>query len=552
MTPAPRLLRVAFVIALAAVVSVVFVTASTRRASAETPAPRRVLVLGVPGLQWRDLTAIRPPALDGLLGRSAVASMSIRTVGPTTTAADAFVTIGAGNRADVPDGWDRGAPVDASSVNARARSLLYGAKPGSLTSALKAAGKSVAMVATNAAPALAAMDRDGNVSGTWTATVPEAGAAIRTALSANDVVIAELSDGGPAYAEQLAAALTDVGPTDLVILLGPNADLDRSELTAFAIAGPGIEPGLARSATTRRAGYVTLPDIAPTILHAFGITSPQGMNGTPITSVGGRPFDDARARSLAHSNDVTVFRDRAVGPVSVVFIVVQVIGYGIAALAVGGRRRWRRGAYALAMITLAVPLVAFLSGLANVANGNVATFTVAVMAVAAVVAASSFPLLRVHRLAPPLALIAANTALQIGDIVTGGHLQLNTVFGYSPVVAGRFAGYGNLAFGLVAMAAITTATGLWALGRLPARRALVASALVLAAAVVADGAPSYGSDVGGVLALAPASAVVLFVLAGRKVSGQKVVVIALAAAGLVGVFAVIDYQRPDTSRTHLG
>ena len=35
------------------------------------------------------------------------------------------------------------------------------------------------------------------------------------------------------------------------------------------------------------------------------------------------------------------------------------------------------------------------------------------------------------------------------DVMLGGRLQLNTVFGYTPTVAGRFAGLGNLAFALV-------------------------------------------------------------------------------------------------------
>ena len=47
------------------------------------------------------------------------------------------------------------------------------------------------------------------------------------------------------------------------------------------------------------------------------------------------------------------------------------------------------------------------------------------------------------------------------DIVTGGWLQINTVFGYSPIVAGRFAGYGNQAFSLLAISALLVATAGW-------------------------------------------------------------------------------------------
>ena len=48
--------------------------------------------------------------------------------------------------------------------------------------------------------------------------------------------------------------------------------------------GKGIEPGLARSPTTRRAGFVSLPDVAPTVLDAYGIDLPNSMAGTAMNS----------------------------------------------------------------------------------------------------------------------------------------------------------------------------------------------------------------------------------------------------------------------------
>ena len=87
-------------------------------------------------------------------------------------------------------------------------------------------------------------------------------------------------------------------------------------------------------------------------------------------------------------------------------------------------------------------------------------------------------------------------------MVVGAPLQLNAVFGYSPTVAGRFAGYGNLAFAELAAASIMLA----ALAR-PAASAVVGGSgrrpAVLSLAVVVDGAPFWGSDVGGVLTLVP-------------------------------------------------
>ena len=57
------------------------------------------------------------------------------------------------------------------------------------------------------------------------------------------------------------------------------------------------------------------------------------------------------------------------------------------------------------------------------------------------------------------------------DILTGASLQLSTVFGYSPIVAGRFAGYGNQAFSILTISSLVVAGTVGDLGRRrPTRR----------------------------------------------------------------------------------
>ena len=61
-----------------------------------------------------------------------------------------------------------------------------------------------------------------------------------------------------------------------------------------------------------------------------------------------------------------------------------------------------------------------------------------------------------HSLAP-LLLVGLSWLVLVVDVLTGGRLQINTVFGYSPLVAGRFAGLGNLAFAIVGVGAVVVA-----------------------------------------------------------------------------------------------
>ena len=148
------------------------------------------------------------------------------------------------------------------------------------------------------------------------------------------------------------------------------------------------------------------------------------------------------------------------------------------------------------------------------------------------------------------ALLGLLLALQIGDVMTGSHLQIATVFGYSPTVGGRFAGFGNLSFGQVATAAILLA-GI--LAHLLGRRWGVRAALaILAVTLVADGMPIWGSDVGGVLAAVPAFSLVALRLTGRRVSVPRFLALGGGAVAAVVAFGLLDLSRPAPQRTHLG
>jgi hypothetical protein len=609
---------------------------ASRPAAAAAPAIDKVLIISTPRLTWKVVADNKPPELLRLFSTGAVASMSLRTVSARTTAGEGYATIGAGNRATVNDltaglafGRDEtveGSPVpdvyrrrigqppagsvfelglaDSQRRNSR---LLYGARIGSLGTALASGGKRAAVIANadsdpttslvndygrHREAAMAVMDRDGRIAGgavddsllLHDDTAPfgrrldpgKVAASFADAWAGNDVVLVELSDleRADAYgdvatpaarrdaraaavrrSDELVGALLRTIDRDrtLVLVVSPVAPRAGEQLGVAAIAGPGIKPGLARSATTRRTRYVTLPDVAPTVLHALHIHQPRAMNGTAFSSSGGRPPGVATARSLAADSALTVFRDRATGPVSVVFVVFQVLVYAAAAVALTsrwGRRALRPIAYC-SLLVLAVPFVGFTSGLFHYDRLGQGGYLVTVFAASALLAAVAWIVGGARRHFAPGVLIGATYALLLLDVIAGGPLQLNTVFGYSPIVAGRFSGYGNLAYGLLAMTAIVTATVLW---RLFPRRpvALAAAATVLAVAVIVDGAPSWGSDVGGVLASGPAFMVVLALLAGWQVNWRRLVAAGLATIAAVGCFGLVDLARPADSRTHLG
>ncbi len=511
------------------------------------------------------------------------------------------------------------------------RRLRYGAEPGALATALAEAGRTTAVVA-NADPgfageelhreaALAVSDPAGRVpAGTVSRELltadPSAPFGLRTdpratveafagAWGSADVVLLELGDleradryallstSAAAERAQVTAlaradevlgevlAGVDLG-RHLVVLVAPTEPRALPvELAVAAVAGPGFEPGLATSGTTRRPGYVTLPDLAPTVLAALGVDAPTAMNGAPVAAVGGPRPGPSLFQQLAGDNDRAVFRNRVTGPVTVAFIALQVATYGLAALALRRRRPGlRRVATILALTVLAVPSVAFLSGVVRYAVLGPAGYGVAVFAAAvafAVVAGVAGRALTGRAaiagdrawVMAALLLAGLLLAVLLVDIAVGGPLQIDTVIGYSPIVAGRFAGYGNLAFGLVAMAAIVVGTGAWGWSGRDGRRAALspgddheerpsgtgrtaAVAALFAVTVLAIGLPSLGLDVGGVLSAVPAFLVTLLVLRGKTVGWRRVVAIAVATVTVMSAFAVVDLLRPPASRTHLG
>ncbi|MGH9182078.1 MAG: hypothetical protein ACRDY5_10230, partial [Acidimicrobiales bacterium] len=117
--------------------------------------------------------------------------------------------------------------------------------------------------------------------------------------------------------------------------------------------------------------------------------------------------------------------------------------------------------------------------------------------------------------------------------------------------AARFTGFGNTAFAVLGSTAILAAA--LHVHHAPRRReALVTAAGLMTVVAVADGAPSLGADVGGILTLVPVFALTLLALAGRRISPRTVASIAVATVLLLGLATGVDLLRPAGSRTHLG
>ncbi|MGH9211931.1 MAG: hypothetical protein ACRD2C_14805, partial [Acidimicrobiales bacterium] len=489
--------------------------------------------------------------------------------------------------------------IPAAPTVARSAGAHLSSRPGALGDALAAAGHRTAVVnnadtvAVDGTPvvyrpaAMAVADAHGSVgAGTVSpddllasdayepyglrADVDGYLAATATALTEADLVVVDLGDTNRAawyrplsspdvaeaarrraltrvdqYLERLA---TELDSGTLLLVVGVRPPTSEWELTPAVAYGAGVVPGSLHSPSTRREGLITLTDIAPTVLDALGVEAPAGMIGHPLR-YRAEPFDHAAMERL---NDLAGSRERIYKPMTLAFIWLQALVYGLAVVVLARRASHRIGqVLRLFVLTFAAwPLATFLErGIPGIERvGAARQVLVWVLAGAVALAASRA---RRHPLAPLSWIASATAALLVADVATGANLQMASVLGYSPHTAARYEGFGNTAFAVLAACAVVLAAIHVAYA--PRRReAVVAAGALLAVVLLADVWPTLGADVGGILTLVPVFGLLMVALSGRALSWRTVVLLGGATAVVLALLTTVDLLRPEESQSHLG
>lgn len=540
--------------ALLATVICLFLCLPTAAGAAAT-APNRapVVLIAVPGLQWSDVTGM--PTLRGFVADAAVGELSVKTAGGVTRCSAGILAVTAGNRtADshgncpiLPGTWQT-----LRDINAHTK---YRTTVGLLGTALRHAGVTRIGVGYDAAPLLA--DENGAVDH----VIPTYSQAMADAESEpKGAVVAVLNphlyyllDPDPAQraarAAQVDADLAGMlatTPRDATVIVAGISDIatGRAHLHMVAIRGPGWAHTELRSSAAGRAPFVQLIDIAPTILSIERIAVPPAVVGRPMLQSGGsvppisKYVDDDRhafaQRTLGQRTFLTL------GIATIVLILLTLVPWRGSRLAA----RW------LARVLAPAPALVFvMNGLPWWRWGQ-PVFAVLVIGASLVVAMVTTLAARrglAAAVAVPLCVVFVALVL---DQLTGAHLQFSAPMGDSPIVAGRFSGVGNLDFAEIATSALLLAgvVGGW----LGGRRGVLAAAGIAAVAVVVDGAPPLGNDLGGVFALVPGAIILTVLVMGARLTWRRVVLAFAATAVIAVLVALADYSRPATAQTHVG
>ncbi|MEV5705802.1 hypothetical protein [Actinoallomurus sp. NPDC052274] len=545
-----------------------------------------MLLIGVPGLRWSDIRRTGTPNLSNLTGQAAVGTLSVKTVAGHTCPIDGWLTVSAGQRSQLRHGSCGLPPAPTGTTvpgfpgmrddNANSK---YGSKLGLLGDAVHAARGCTMAIGPGAA--VGAADRTGRVDGYFPSVDKTPADAwshcALTVVDVDDVVRAYIDAGVDVDGHQVrvtskdrataaSAADAQVGrilratPAGTTVLLAGLSDNTGSSRLHVAMAtGPGYTPRYLTANSTRTVGLVTLTDVTSTILHTLGVAQPKDAVGSPWRPDGRKSASVSRVvHAMADRDTHARIYSRFLMPFYVVLIVVQVALYAFATGAL--RRKSDRRLAATKVLALAAGALPVASFLANAVpwwrSGQPAlTLTLLILAGVAVITAAALAGPWRRSVTGPGAVVAGATALFLSlDVMTGNHLQNCSVLGYTPVVAGRFYGFGNTTYALW-VTGLIIAVGALA-GLLIARRGdrrLLPLAVVVAggaAALLIDGGPMWGADFGGIIAVIPGFTVFAFMLTGRRVRPTRVIAVLVAGAVFVLGLSFLDSLRANP--THIG
>lgn len=587
----------AVTVALATVVTgLLFAFTPVSDAAASEPSGA-VVVIGTGGISWADVSKETTPNLWVLLRDGSSAALSVRSVNSNTCPADGWLGLSAGGRAAAPREGDAANPADrpcttpppvvggtvagwsdlvdaadAERFDTRLGLLadtaavgtvcvrtvgdwapLGGARSDGVVEQASAWSSAQMLEDVNACPVTlvdvgSLRDPDDVAEGEVVPT------SRKQQLTEIDTRIGQVIEAGPGGADYVVASLSDAGASE--------------RLRLVVARGPHFGPGLLVSPSTRQSGLAQSQDITATVLSTLGLPVPSTVGGAPLTTDPAPDNSERRAQArltaLTDHDEASHEVHGLVEPFFQVFAYGQLVIYLLVLLVWKGRLgsentrvRVLSRVRVVAVAAAAVPVSTFLANLVPWWRFPVPMISV-IAAVALFVAVIATVALRgpwARWALGPMAIVSATTMVVLAlDVMTGSRLQLSSLMGLQPVVAGRFYGMGNPTFALFATAALLLATAVSSalvLARRP-RAAAVAVALVGGFAVVVDGMPFWGADGGGPPALVPGVVYLVMSVLGIALTWRRALAVAASVVGLFFLVAGADWLREPSQRSHLG
>jgi hypothetical protein len=545
---------------------------------------RHVVIVGISGLRWNQVTPTATPELWRLASGGSVGSLVDYAQQSLACPADGWLTLNAAARAQGPRPCDPLPSVAPQGVGATVAAMpqIIAANQGfhespdwgllgSLTSCATAVGPGAALALASPTGAVGSY-------------LPSAAGLSAAVLARCPLTVVDLGQTGDiersaasAPDRQLAQIVAELPADTLLLVTSPGAvaapgsggvPAGPPHLMSVVVSGPGFADGLLTASSTRRPGIVTLTDLTPTVAGWLGRAVPRGTVGAQIgrTSRGDLP---ATISALLDRDTAEQVWLATHGWFFVGYGAAAALAFGLPTLIFWGpaeeRRRARARCWRVAgVLAAAVPLGSYLANAFPWWQRAHPAWWLYGLAVGWTLAVAALALAGPWRRDPigPIGAICTATVAVLGlDVMTGSALQLEAPFGLSLLVSGRYYGIGNDVLGVWCVSVLVAAAWLGCVlprpERLP-RLPLLAACGIGLFAVIASGWPGFGAKVGGTIALVPCLLLLLIALgegsegAGVRVGWRWAVPIAVSGVALFAVFAVVSYLVPAAGVSDIG
>lgn len=546
-----------------------------------------VIIAGAPGLRWDDVDPETTPTLWRMAEEGSIGSLSVRSARRPTCPIDGWLTLGAGNYAawdgqpiteecpppkltiERPDQIGAFLPDQRAVVLHNQEKQRWGAVPGALAESVRCT------VAIGPGASVAAARPFGRVD-RYRPSLPREPADLLASCVLSIVDLGTVAGEDPAEraaaarrADAVLARVLDARPDRSLVLVAGLADTDQASRLHVAIAhGSGWERAWLTSASTGRAGYLQLVDLAPTALAALGRPAPERLFiGKPATTAEGRPqhLPDAIARPADADREARAQRHVASGFFAVLAGAQLLLSVAVVPLLRRARRYSGPGdpkpaprrlvaaaQVLLVAAALAIPaaLIADLVPWWRTGHPGLVFAGVTVLVLALATAAVRWSPWYPTTLGP-MAAVAGIAAVIVGaDVVTGARLQLNGVAGYSALEGGRYAGIGIVGLGVIIAGTLLAAGCLAQRVRRGWRPAVIVA--VGGVGVIVVGSPYLGADPVGAIALTTGVSIAAAISTGGWVTFARFAWATIAGLAVTAGFAALDLQRPVAERGSLG
>lgn len=549
--------RLAF--ALVAFTAVVMSVLVSQPAEASTAPVKHVVVVGLSGLRWSQVTP--DTGLWRLAGQGSVGGLVDYAEHPVACPADGWLTLNSGARASAGTRCGPMPPVIRHGSGARVPAMpgLIARDSGYHQSPDWGVLGRIAGCATAVGPgaALALAAPDGKV-GHY---VPSPARVTAGTLERCPLTVIDL--GQQPYTERIILPRTDtlisrieasLPPDTVLLVTAPGTTGERTpHLMTAVVSGPGYGRGLLAARSTRQPGVVTLTDLTPTVAHWLGAAVPGYLAGSVVTR-GDRGSLAGAVASLTATDAAEQVWISTHAWFFVGYAVLDAVLLGVPALLFwGGNERSRRRRAACWRVTgtvaVAVPAATFLAGMAPWAGQEQRSVWLYGLSAVWTAVLTGLAFAGRWRRDPcgPAGVICLVTVAVLGiDVMTGSRLQLEAPFGLSLLESGRYYGLGNDVIGVYSAAALVAAA---VAGR---RWGIGAAVAVGVFAVVTSGWPGFGAKVGGTIAMVPCFALLFLELAGVRLRWRYAAPVAVSGLVLVAGFALVTYFVPAIGVSDIG